>query len=232
MPIYQEYLMSDQIMCIKKLEKILSIITSGYQSGNTDLRHVHPTPAEMKRSDMSWHDANLTKLTISHHIRNKELFDFKLQIIEETGWLKNLHVYRKRDILVAEWTDTSKLRIFYDWLNKAQNFTLEYVLNYMNSPFFLTMYILEQGLNLVADHICIYTGFSNSRESDHLNEWIHACLGYETYILKHEKLQDVILINAEYKENLLKAMKQIIHSLPNTYQVYYKYQNTNSINIG
>ncbi|MGG2085363.1 hypothetical protein [Lysinibacillus pakistanensis] len=231
MPTYKEYSMSDQIMCVRKVEKILSIITSGYQSGNTDLRHIHPTPAEMKSSDMSWHDANLIKLTVRHHIRNKELFDFKLQIIEETGWLKNLHIYRKCDILVAEWSDTSKLRIFYDWLHKAQNFTLEYVLNYMNSPFFLAMYILDQGLNFVADHICIYTGFSNSKESDFLNKWIHDNLGYETYILKHDNLQDVILIDSECKDNLLNVVKQTIQSLPKTYQVYYKYQSTNSISI-
>ena len=227
MPTYKGYskqATSDKMMRIIKRERILSIIIAGYQSGYADLRRVHPTPAGIKRSDMSWHDANLTKLTIRHHISHQELFDYKLRIIEETGWLKNSHprIYKDGDMLVAEWSDTRKLRIYYDWLHKSRNFTLERVLKYMYSPLFMAMYLLDQGLNVVGGRICIYTGFSGSKETERLNEWIHDILGCTTYVIKHDDAQDIILIEDEYKEAFLNLIEPLIKELPDTYQTYYK----------
>lgn len=225
MPTYKGYnkkATSDKMMRIIKRERILSIVIAGHQSGNAELRRVNPTPEGMKRSDMSWHDANLTKLTIRHHVKNKELFDWKLHIIEETGWLKHSRpkVNREGDMLIAEWSDTRKLRIYYDWLHKARAFTLEKILKYMYSPLFLAMLVLDQGLEVVTNRVCIYTGFSGGSDTDRLNKWIHDIFGYSTFVSKRDDAQDVILI--ESKDDFLRSIEPHIKELPETYRTYYK----------
>lgn len=229
MPTYRGYhkkATSDKMMRIIKRERILSIIIAGHQSGNAELRRVNPTPEGMKRSDMSWHDANLTKITIRHHVEHQEIFDWKVRIIEETGWLKNSRprIYKEGDLLIAEWSDTRKLRIYYDWLHKSRKFTLERVLKYMYSPLFMAMYVLDQGLQLVSGSICIYTGFQNGEDTDRLEEWIQDILYCRTFVLKYTNYQDCILIDEEQTKYFLEKIEPFIKQLPAVYRSYYKHE--------
>lgn len=175
---YSKKATSDKMMRIIKRERILSIIVSGYYSDSATLERVNPTPEGILRSEMSWRDANLTRLTIMHSKDEKHIFDWKVKLIEETGWLYNPKFYETEMLLCVEWEDTKKLRIYYDWLHYAKLFTVRKILKYMYSPLFISMFFIDQrDKNVMKDkNFMISLPYEEDVES--LKKWANDIFGY------------------------------------------------------
>lgn len=181
---YTKEATSDTTLRIDKRERILAVIISGYATGRAVLERTNPTPAGLRRRDMSWPESNLTTLQIKHRLSEREAFEWKLALIEDTGWLadSNQTVYEKDGYLVAEWSDTQKLRIFFNWLHKGKQYTIQKVLKYMYSPLFIAMFMRDNALYLDhEDSWKLTTGFhTRSRDSELLQAWMKDVLGYES----------------------------------------------------
>lgn len=177
---YTKQATSQKMMRIIKREYILSIIIAGIQSGHVTLERTEPTPEGMRRSDMDWHEANRTTMTIKHATFDKELFDYKLYLIRSTEWLDKslVSVEEKDGFHIATFTDTNKLRLYYNWLHKKKEFTIQNVLKYMYSPLFLAMHFLDQVVPINGDLSLVFD--LPKSDLDELKKWMLEVLQYET----------------------------------------------------
>ena len=189
---YNKKATSQHMMRIVKRERILSIIIAGRSSGWAILDRVNPTPKGMKRNDMTWEDGNLTYLRIIHKVEHRNVFEWKVKLIQDTGWLANSNekIYERDGYLYAEWQDTNKLRIYYDWLRKGKEYTILKVLKYMYSPLFITMFYADNELYLTHEHGWVLaSGFhTESDDSIQLQLWMKEVLNYDSKVINDSEL--------------------------------------------
>lgn len=210
---YHKKATSDTMMRIIKRERILSIIIAGRVSGHVTLERTNPTTPGMRRSSMPWHDRNKTTMTICHQKSEEELFNWKVGLINGTGWLYDSEPkqWEEDGYLYASWSDTRKLRIFYDWLHRNKEFSVQRVLKYMYSPLFLLAFQKDGLLVKDPEHGYLLThGFpTKSMDSELIALWMKQILSYTVRPFNDEQL---VIETSKVDEHIL----EVIQDLKNT----------------
>lgn len=215
---YSKEATSDTMMRIIKRERILSIIIAGHASGHVTLQRTNPTTEGLRRSEMPWHEANETTLQLSHPKAERDIFNWKLKLIQEGQWLEesNHKTWEQDGMLYASWSDTQKIRIFYNWLHQSKRYTIHRVLKYMYSPLFITMFYVDKVLQFDQDHGYVLTHGFHTKGKDSLlfQQWLKQVLDIDSAVLDddsiafyHESIQSSILtIEDEIKNTKKEAL--------------------------
>lgn len=194
---------SQFMMRQEKRESILGIIIASLLADCGKLERTNPTPPDMKRKDMSYHEAMST--TFSYTGEFKNLYQ---QVFERTGWFRNATFLCEP----FSFTDTNKLKIYYNWLHKGRAFTLERVLKYLYSPAFLLPLFLEGLLSKTEEAYYVLLdqkGLLSLSDLEGLQYYATELLGIESYIENdtfyiHESFIDLIQPTISQEEGAIK----------------------------
>lgn len=216
---YSKKATSNKMMRIIKRERILSMLI-----GKASLTKVPPEEAKVALKRFSdnqevfdWKVNNLTRMSIVEPLKHKDYFDWKLNLIKETGWLRNPKIFINREQCSASWQDTKKLRVYRKWLYRGNQFTCEQVLKYMYSPLFLAILVMEKGYINKNNQLEIDLKFGHKLSSILLIQWLSDILDLKaTFNVDN---YDVLTFE-DSKEALLK-IESIIKEIPSKYKQFY-----------
>lgn len=185
---------------IEKRERILSIAIHGF------LKKI-PT-------DKS---PGLTRLLIIAY--NRDYLDWKISMIESTGWLTREKVNRAKFAMWMSWADANKLRIYRKWLYHNNVFTLKNILKYMYSPFFPAMYYMESG-GLDEEYDCAYLRLRfkmHVNEIELLRTWFKDILDLDATVIYGEFNIPHLAFCGDQKNKFLDIIEPIVSQIPSKY---------------
>ena len=220
---YNKKSTSGSMLRIDKRERIISCIL-----GDAILEKVPLDEAKKinnKKNDQ-WHLENLVRLKIIEHETNKDYFDWKIKIIQETGWLSNFKSYKQDKFYIAEWCDTRKLRIYYKWIYKNSKKTFKQVLKYMHSPLFAAILVLDNGaLQKNSKELVIDLGLNYGNNAVLLVKWFKDVLSINSEAIKTSATHYLRFDQINTKR-LLSAIKPIVKDIPSMYESLFSHTTT------
>lgn len=219
---YNKKATSNSMLRIDKRERIIACIL-----GDAMLNRVSPDEARnlsnIKNSD--WHLQNLIQLKIVEHESNKDYFDWKVNMIQETGWLSNFETWKQDGFYIAQWCDTRKLRIYYKWIYKNSKKTFKQVLKYMHSPLFAAVLVLDNGALNQSKELAIDLGLNYGDNASLLSKWFQDILDVRSEVIKTPATHYVSFDQINTRK-LLSAIKPIVKDIPSMYGKLFSHTNT------
>ncbi|MCY7866009.1 hypothetical protein MOB78_13030 [Bacillus spizizenii] len=201
---YDKQATSDAMMRIDKRERILSCVLGG---------------AWLEK--LPKHDGkNIVLFSICEHESNKDYFDWKVKMLKETQWLSNFKTWKKKDLYIAQWSDTRKLRIYHKWLHRSGKRTYERVLKYMYSPLFAAIMVMDRGALNQSKELVIDLGLNYGESADLMKVWFKDILDISTEVVRTRTMHYLSFDHLGTKK-LLSSIKPIVKDIPSMYEKLY-----------
>lgn len=216
---YHKKATSDKMMRIVKRERILSFILGGATLEKVPVEEAEQLLQQFASNPQAyeWKTKNLVRFEICEHAENKDYFDWKIKLIKETGWLRNMRTWQEGDFYYASWHDTRKLRIYRKWLYKANKRVLERVLKYMYSELFAAVLFMDRGGLTKEQEIVIDTGFNYGDNAEQLKIWFKDILNLNAEV---RITPDGHYLKFDYSQSrkLLELIEPIIKEIPSMHR--------------
>lgn len=215
---YSKVATSDTKLRIDKRERIIACILGG-----ATLEKLPPDVAVnylSNSSNQEWQSKNLVQLTICEHESNRDYFDWKVNMIQETDWLSNLQAWEEDHLLHAQWHDTRKLRIYYKWIFRNKRKTFHQVLKYMHSPLFAAVMIMDSGAMNKGKELLIDLGLNYGESADLMQAWFKDVLGIAVEVIKTPETH-CLSFDQLNSRKVLSAIKPIVQDIPSMHEKLY-----------
>lgn len=216
---------SSCMMRIDKREIILSVLCGQARlyRPSLDVAEKLYEKSKRKKQNRDWQIKNLTVMEIFEPIWRRDYYDWKVKMINKTGWLYNFNERTEGEMLLAQWYDTRKLRIYYRWLHKNGQFTLERVLKYMYSPLFPAILIMERGyLHPDRERLIIEFNFNHDPGVEMLSRWFWDILEIRTSVYRDEERFSYLFIDDDEMKKTLELLMPVIEKIPSMHERFYQ----------